>query len=263
MMKLSAGLKEYSVSINKHKISFKCKYNEESSEAVIFFHGLGCSGDTFKYVLDQEYFPKKSLLILDHVGFGNSSKPENFSYTMEDQARIIQKLLSILPKWNIHIVAHSMGVAIALSLKPQTFSRILSFCNIEGNLISDDCGIMSRGISDISLKEYESKLYKLHKFVYRANEQLHFEQSSAFAIYNSAVSLVEKSDSGELLHRFRKLNCTKSYFYGEENKDMPVLKKLDSVKKYMIQKSGHAMTTDNPKEFYTKLVEFINSKPAG
>jgi len=90
-------------------------------------------------------------------------------------------------------------------------------------------------------------------------ELVHFEQSSPFAIYNSAVSLVEKSDSGELLLRFRKLSCNKSYFYGEENKDMTVLKKLDFVQKYMIQNSGHGMTTENPKEFYTKLVEFVNS----
>ncbi len=81
------------------------------------------------------------MLIVDHIGFGSSSTPENFSYTMEDQARIIEELLSILPQWKIHIVAHSMGVAIALFLGAQTFSRVLSFSNIEGNLISEDCGI--------------------------------------------------------------------------------------------------------------------------
>jgi len=258
-MKLTPGLKEYSILINEHQIHFSCKYNSKSSEVIIFFHGLGCSWDSFRNVLDHDYFPNKSLLFLDHIGFGNSSKTEDFSYTMENQAQIIERLLSILPQWNIHIVAHSMGVAIALFLEPQTFSRVISFSNIEGNLISEDCGIMSRGISDISFKEYKNKLYKLHIFVYRGNDQLHFEQSSPFAIYNSAVSLVKKSDSGELLLRFRKLSCNKSYFYGEENKDMTVLKKLDFVQKYMIQNSGHGMTTENPKEFYTKLVEFVNS----
>lgn len=261
-MKLKPGLKAYSVSIDNHQIHFSCKYQPTSSELVIFFHGLGCSGDSFRNIHDHDYFPDKSLLIIDHIGFGNSSKPEDFSYIMEDQAQIIEKLLSILPPWNIHIVAHSMGVAVALFLEDQTFSRVISFSNIEGNLISEDCGIMSRGISDISFEEYKNKLYKQHLFVFRGNDQLHFEQSSPLAIYNSAVSLVEKSDSGELLLRFRKLGCKKSYFYGEENKGMPVLNKLESVQKYMIQNSGHAMTTENPQEFYTRLVEFIDSATA-
>ena len=102
----------------------------------------------------------------------------------------------------------------------------------------------------------------MHLFAFRGHEQLHFEQSSPFAIYNSAVSLVKKSDSDELLDRFGKLSCNKCYFYGEENKVMPVLKKLGSVQKYMIKNSGHGMTTENPKEFYTKLVEFFNSGSA-
>ncbi len=256
-MKLKSGLNEYSISIGNHQIYFSCKYLANSSEAVIFFHGLGCSGDSFRNIHDCDYFPNKSLLIIDHIGFGNSSTPEDFSYTMEEQAQIIEKLLSILPQWKIHIVAHSMGVAIALFLEAQTFSRVLSFSNIEGNLISEDCGIMSRGISEISFEEYNSKLYKMHLFVFRGNDQLHFEQSSPLAIYHSAVSLVKESDSGELLERFRKLSCHKSYFYGEENEAMPVLKKLDFVQKYMIKNSGHGMTTGNPKEFYRKLVEFI------
>ncbi len=80
-MKLSPGLKEYSVSINKHQIHFSCKYQPTSTEVVIFFHGLGCSGDSFRNIHDHDYFPDKSLLILDHIGFGDSSKSEDFLYT--------------------------------------------------------------------------------------------------------------------------------------------------------------------------------------
>jgi hypothetical protein len=38
---------------------------------------------------------------------------------------------------------------------------------------------------------------------------------------------------------------------------MPVLEKLDFIPKYMISKSGHGLTTENPEEFYTKLSKFI------
>jgi len=256
-MKLTPGLEDYSVIVNKHQIHFKCKYIPNSTEVVLFFHGLACSWDTFRNVLEHDYFPDKSLLFIDHIGFGDSSKPKDFSYTMQNQAEIVEDLLLMLPQWDIHIVAHSMGVVIALLLKPDTYSHVKTFSNIEGNLISEDCGIMSRGISEKSFEDYKNSLYKMHLFAFSKHEQLHFKQSTPFVIYHSAVSLVKESDSGELIERFKKLNCKKSYFYGEENKEMPVLEQLDFVKKFMIKNSGHAMTTQNPDEFYEKLVEFI------
>jgi hypothetical protein len=70
---------------------------------------------------------------------------------------------------------------------------------------------------------------------------------------------VEWSDSGKLLEKFKKLNCKKSYFYGEENKDTPAVKETGFAEQYMISNSGHGMMTDNPKEFYAKLAGFISS----
>jgi len=256
-MNLTAGLNEYSITIHQIKINFKCRYIPDSKEVVLFIHGLACTSDSFRNLFDYDYFPDKSLLLIDLVGFGKSSKPENFSYAMEDQAKIIEKLLSSLPEWEIHIAAHSMGGAIALLFDENTFSRVKSFAKIEGNLISEDCGILSRGIAELSYEEYKTNLFKKHLVEFRKHQQLRFEESTPLAIYKSAESLVKWSDSGELLEKFKNLNCRKSFFYGEENKNMPVIDKLDFVKKYMISKSGHGMMTENPKEFYTKLAEFI------
>ncbi len=258
-MKLKKGLANYTITVYNYSLHVKCKFVPDSKEIILFFHGLACSWDSFNNILDKNYFPDKSLLFVDHIGFGESSKPEDFSYTMEDQAKIIDNLLSELPTWNIHIVAHSMGAAIALNLKPETYAKVKSFANIEGNLIGEDCGFMSRGIAEKSIEEYQNGMYKMHLFAFSNHEQLHFRQTTANAVYHSAVSLVNESDSGELLEKFRNLNCKKAYFYGEENKEMLVLKKLDFTEKQMISKSGHALTSENPEEFYYKLEEFINS----
>jgi pimeloyl-ACP methyl ester carboxylesterase len=179
---------------------------------------------------------------------------------MEDQADILGELLSIIPQHNVHIVAHSMGGAIALMFNKNLYSRILSFTNIEGNLISEDCGILSRGIISVSYDEYKNNLYEKQMVEFKYHDQLHFQETTPLAVYKSASSLVKWSASGTLLDKFRNLKCRKSYFYGEENKNMPILRKLDFVKKYMIHNAGHGMMTENPKEFYKELVEFINSK---
>jgi hypothetical protein len=79
-----------------------------------------------------------------------------------------------------------------------------------------------------------------------------------FGFYKSAESLVDWSDSGELLRRFIQLPCNKCYFYGQENAGMAVLGRLDGIEKVMIGNSGHFLMNDNPDAFYPRLREFLS-----
>jgi pimeloyl-ACP methyl ester carboxylesterase len=254
---LKSGLNDYLADIDNHRIHFLCDFTPSSNEVVLFIHGLACSHESFRNLSDKIYFPGKSILILDLAGFGKSSKSESYSYSMEAQASLLEKLLSLLPEWNIHIAAHSMGGAVALLFSSDVMKRVKSFANIEGNLISEDCGILSRGIADLPFEEYRDKLFKTHQSEFKGHSQLRFNETTPFVVYNSAASLVKWSDSGELIKRFNALTCKKCYIYGEENQGMTVLNYLGPIEKYMISKSGHGMMTENPTEFYTVLTGFI------
>lgn len=256
-MLLKKGLYEYTEIINNAVLNFKCKFNPDAAEMILFIHGLACSLNSFRNVFDADYFPGKSILTVDLLGFGKSDKPEDFTYTMEDQAKVIEGLIALLPQKKLHIAAHSMGGAIALLLNPELLSSLASFVNIEGNLVAEDCGIMSRGITDVTYERYRDSMYSKHVYAFRGHHQLRFEESTPLAIYKSACSLVKWSDSGLLLEKFKNITCKKCYFYGEENLGMPVLEKLDFVPQIMISKSGHGLTTENPEEFYSKLVQFF------
>ncbi|MBA4317678.1 MAG: hypothetical protein C0412_04690 [Flavobacterium sp.] len=256
-MNLIPGLNNYLVDIDEFQIHFLCDYNPSSDEVFVFIHGLACSLDSYRNLFDKDYFPGKSLLLVDLIGFGKSSKPESFSYTMEDQAAVIEKLFSILPQWNINIAAHSMGGAVSLLYSPGFMKRVKSFANIEGNLISEDCGIFSRGVADLSFEEYRNKLFKTQLIELKEHPQLRFDETTPYAVYKSSVSLVQWSDSGELLNKFNALRCKKCYIYGEENKNTPIINRLDLIDKYVISNSGHGMMTENPEEFYSKLSQFI------
>ena len=256
-MKLKPGLHNYNFKINDYDIHFKCDFKLDSVELILFIHGLACSGDSFRNLFDADYFSESSLLVPDLIGFGESSKSDEFSYTMEDQAILVEKLLEAFPFKKLHVVAHSMGNAIALLLSREVMSKVLSVANLEGNLISEDCGLLSQGIIENPFQEYQKKGFKIHQNDFADHPQLRFNQATALAVYKSAQSLVQLSESGELLFRYKNLVCKKCYFWGEENADMPVLKKLKGMRTIMIPNSGHGMMTDNPKFFYTALADFI------
>lgn len=259
-MNLSIGTKEYFTSIDNQTVHFKCAYNPNASEVILFIHGLACSMDSFRNLFDKNYFPEISLLVIDLPGFGKSSKHESFSYSMQDQAILLESLLAKLPRWKYHLVAHSMGGAIALLFSEMFLNNLLSFTNVEGNLISEDCGILSRGIISHSFEVYDCELFPKQMDEFKDHDQLCFNKTNSYVTYSSAKSLVEWSDSEILLEKFRNLSCRKCYFYGEENKHMPGLEKLDFLETFMIKNCGHGMMTENPSEFYSKLANFINCR---
>lgn len=63
----------------------------------------------FHKLVSRPLFNNYSLLLIDFVGFGNSSKPETFSYDLMDQALICQEIITSLDLRNIQIIGHSMG----------------------------------------------------------------------------------------------------------------------------------------------------------
>lgn len=259
-MQWQTGLNEYDVALQGYQTHLWCDYRPGAGEAVLFVHGLACAWDSFCNALDRDYLSGRTLIFPDLIGYGDSSKPEDFSYSMEDQARFLDSLLALFPGLRFHIAAHSMGGAVALLLDAQTFARVDTFANLEGNLIREDCGILSRGISRIPYETFRDNYFPRQLAEFQGHDQLRFEKSHPKALHGSAVSLFRHSASGRLLERFRNLTCRKAYFFGEENRAMPVLNRMSEIDTIMISRSGHAMMTDNPEEFYTKLGDFIDSE---
>ena len=233
------------------------RYRPDSNDLVVFFPGLACIKESFVQVFEHQAFEHASLLLIDLIGFGDSAKPDNFTYHMEDQARICERVIEKFPAGRIHLVAHSMGGAVALLLSDELMKKAVTFANLEGNLSGDDCALISRPTISQSFEEYESSGFDDHAFVFNRCEIMDFDKTRPFVMYTSAKSLVEWSESGALLDKFIDLQCRKAYFYGEYNQDMPILKQLGEVPKIMIEQSGHLMMLENPDVFYQKLAEFL------
>lgn len=234
------------------------KYREGGKNLLFFIHGLGCAKEVFDHIWDIPEFRDFSVLCFDLPGFGDSSKNENFSYKMSDQAEICRTLLDNFNFNKIHIAAHSMGGAVGLLLYDSVKSRLGSFNNIEGNLFPSDC-MISRKISKSSYKENHNDFF--HKRDVLLDKKMNsmllwagwIKKSSPLAMKRSSADLVSTTDSLILLKKFKAIDCPRCYIYGEKNRDTIPLEMIKEIPLIPISKSGHFPMIDNPQEFYSKL----------
>jgi pimeloyl-ACP methyl ester carboxylesterase len=267
-MVITMDSKTFTVTYQQKDFALSTQVKGDGNDWIMFIHGLGCTQESFYTLWDfTELFKGFSLLTFDLPGFGNSSRPEEFSYTMEDQAGICKALLDKFKADKVHIVAHSMGGAVGLLLAEKIGKRTASFINIEGNLLSEDCGPLSRKPISVSFQEFsEQEFDELKSLVRMSRDESSklwltwCEKSDALAYYKTSKSLVEWSESGNLLKIFEELKVNKAYFYGARDSEMKIIDKLRTIRKIPISHSGHFCMIDNPREFYSTLAEILTTR---
>lgn len=247
-----------------HDISLSSRHG--GSELIFFIHGLGCAKDSFADVFAHPALTPYSLAAIDLPGFGESPLPVGFSCALEDHAEICFATLAQLPFETVHLAGHSMGGAIAVLLAERMGKRLASLVSIEGNLVGSDCTVSRRAVS-ATYDQFRERLRRELTLSARGPEEKGMRlwaewsaKSDPRAFTESARSLVTWSDSGRLLRRFLTLPCRTSYFYGERNRQLPVLSRLGAVPAVMIGRSGHFLMNENPEEFCAKLAAFISGQ---
>ncbi len=241
--------KIFKINFRGRELEVSAKLKGSSDELILFIHGLGCSKESFDAAFEFPDLDDFRLLAVDLVGYGRSSRSPAFSYTMEDQAEILRLLLDGMNPAKIHIVAHSMGGAVGLLLAEKIEGPLVSFVNVEGNLIGSDCGLISRKAIQISYAEFRDTMFDRIRSVGPATWQEMSARADALGFYKSCESLVEWSDSEKLLEIFLGLEADKLYIYGDRNADMEILGRLGEIEKASVSASGHFVMNDNPAEF--------------
>jgi len=238
-------------------------FRESGEDLVFFIHGLGCSMESFTGAWEAEPMLPFSLLAIDLPGFGRSSKPANYSYTMNDHADICLAVLAKFSHPRVHVVAHSMGGAVGLLLAERLGDRLVSFVNVEGNLVTEDCSV-SRKAASAQLGHYRRQLLGHLRIItaHSPERGLHHwyagvKMSGNEGLNRSALSLVEHSCSGRLLELFRTLPCRSAYVHGDKNAALPVLEKLEGIPIISIENSGHFPMVDNPETFFSRIAAFM------
>ncbi len=82
-------------------------------EPLILLHGFGANKDNFIYVA-RFLTPHYRVIIPDHIGFGESSHPQDADYTAGVQATRIRTLAKALGVTKVHLGGSSMGGHISM-----------------------------------------------------------------------------------------------------------------------------------------------------
>jgi len=234
---------------------------KDNKPYIVFVHGFGSSREFFRFAFENPSLSEYSLISLDLIGFGESTKHERFSYEMSNQASIMIQVLNKLEVHSFHLCAHSMGGLVAMEMINQSPPQILSFINLEGNLTLDDCFITGK-ILECPLEEFlASERVKFEESLLEFPSYLkEFRKASSIALYKSADETVRLSSNPRLIEDFIDLPNKKCFVYGEKNKDLypaeAILHNNDGPVLY-ITDSDPEMAEQNPSHLYSTISKFL------
>lgn len=95
--------------------------------AVVFLHGFPSSSYDWHRVLPLLDDPGRRVIVFDFPGYGLSAKPAGYSYSLMEQADIVQMLLSRLGVKEVQLVAHDMGTSVTCELLARRERGLLDF----------------------------------------------------------------------------------------------------------------------------------------
>lgn len=227
------------------------------------FHGLGTSSRSFEPLSELLKQAGHTVKNVDFSGFGprvqNSYDGNPLEFALKEALDKFEN------QKNLSLIAHSMGAAVALKLAEKIPNHINEIIIIEGNLIAEDCGYLSRKIAD---ETDDQKLKDLLNDIFKDMEKSPYpgwrlwaeeaQQIETRILREYSASLVKLSQSGELLSIFKALPCKKLYLYGQEYKNHPVLQVLGDIPKHYIEEAGHFVMTDKPQECFERIMDLKN-----
>lgn len=229
---------------------------------LLCIHGIGSSRKIFSEIFSAyKDDPSRTIVAVDLPGHGLSGPGSD--YSLESHATSVRAVVNKFTDScrQIELLCHSVGGAVGLLLSSGLPLPLKFFINVEGNLIAEDCGLITRRSTSVPFPNFKESLRAeiAGDICAQGEDPSDFLGTEARVFYDTAASAVAWSDSGKLLEMFLSLVPAAAYIYGERNRDMAILKRLGAVPTYEIPKSGHSMMVDNPSAFYRTVKEILGA----
>ncbi|MEM9191609.1 MAG: alpha/beta hydrolase [Myxococcota bacterium] len=105
---------------------FTLDEGDRSLPPLLLLHGFPTSSYDWHRTLDR-LTTHHRVLCLDFPGFGFSEKPTDYSYSLFEQADVVEVWLARLGVPSVHVVAHDMGTSVATELVARRRRKLLTF----------------------------------------------------------------------------------------------------------------------------------------
>jgi regulator of RNase E activity RraA/pimeloyl-ACP methyl ester carboxylesterase len=256
------------IDIDGLKISLASIRRNVGSPPILFLHGFGGTKEDYTDIQFQRRFKDRSFIAYDSPGHGDSTCSDLSLVTVDLLVRLAEEVISRLlpPTAPFFLLGHSMGGLVSLLLAAKLSTRVLGFIDIKGNLAPEDC-FLSRQIylyPDDELDRF------VQGFLKRAMESKHYGDSvwatnlrakvDIQVLRSTFASMVQSTDSQDLLAMFIGLTCPKMFMYGEQFSTLSYLETLrqGGVQLAEIPQAAHFVMYSNPVSMWDKIYTFLD-----
>jgi pimeloyl-ACP methyl ester carboxylesterase len=221
-------------------------------KTIICLHGLGASSASFDDLKRSDYLADYQILTPDCAGHAKLLKETYQGDPLDFAAGQISTAIKNVGK-TVALVGHSMGGALAILILQKIPDLVSAVISIEGNLIGEDCGLISRKIAAAKTTDDILKLrHDLVEFGRKSPNsglQRWAEDIAEIApqtLKDYASSLVMHSDRGDLIKTFTAFPKSKAYIHGDAYTDHVLLHKLGTIPSYHVAGADHFVMQDAP-----------------
>ena len=223
---------------------------------LLMLHGFGGSSNGFSDIY-PELAKKHTIIAVDILGFGHSSKPMDFHYSFPNQANLYYKLMKKLGYDTFAILGHSMGGEISLNLAylyPNAVSHLI---------LSDATGVeslqhgkgspkpnLSTDLSTVSTP----KEYRKNEVKYKREDTEHYTELSKMRPRRLRINADEIKMPTLII--WGRNDKSVSWKNGETYHQF-----LKNSTLHIIEEGEHAPFRQQPKEFMQYVEEFFKTYP--
>jgi pimeloyl-ACP methyl ester carboxylesterase len=247
-------------------VEYAYYHRKGGKPTLVFIHGLGDWKETHLPSTEYSELADYGILFIDQIGYGDSSNPEHFNYTMKEQAEMLLKLIDKLDINEVVLVPHSMGGPVAVDLAEMMGSRVKGIVYAEGNVDFNDCFFSNWIITKNTYDEWVGGVFQgiLERYKAdpeQANYVTSFGKAGPVSTYRSSEDLVAVSKKDDIRDRLAALKIPVLAVFGEKNKGKftSEAKMADKFPLVFIPGAEHSMMVDNPNAYYSEIARLVKS----